>query len=222
MSDFFSEWTAAGLAKLRAALHGGPAVSIKQLALGDGGGAAVDPTGRAALVREVYRADAIVSVVPNHALMIQVVITVPPTVGGWTVREVAVIDADGVIVAIGSLPVTLKANDTSGSPNEFIVKVMLAVSNAATVVVTIDQSAINATQAFVIASIAQHGQQQNPHPVYLLRSDAVAQYAALGHGHQIAGVAGLQDALTAMQNNINNTAAQTDRRWVLRRVYFQG
>jgi phage-related tail fiber protein len=195
--QYFSEWTAKGRALLRNFLTGGPALSISVMTIGDGNGTAVNPRDANNLVHEVFRGAAVVLAVPDRPDLIQVLMAVPLAVGGWTAREIAVEDAQGNVVAIGNMPDTPKVVQASGAPNEFVIKMYLAITNAASVVITIDNSVIFASQAFVTSSVTVHTQQADPHPGYLLRSAAAAGYAPMVHTHVIADTAGLRAELDA-------------------------
>lgn len=197
MSDFFSLWTPVGLAQLRASMVGGPALDITHLAVGDGNGSPIDPTSAITLAREVYRGAATVVLDPDKANQIMVQMTVPKNIGGFTGRELLAIDKNGNGVAIGSIAPTPKVAIESGSPNEFVLRMYLTITATTNVVLAIDPSAIGATQAYVVSSMAQHVAASDPHPVYLLKTDAALLYAGKVHPHVIADTAGLQAALDA-------------------------
>lgn len=149
--QFFMILTTIGRQKEAAANAGGPALAFAQMALGDGGGAAVTPAeNRAALVGEVYRG-------PLSSLSVDLVntnwtvaeIIIPPEVGGWTVREIGIIDADGDLVTYGNFPESYKPILAEGSGKELIIRAIVEVANASAVTLQIDPSVVLATRAYV-------------------------------------------------------------------------
>lgn len=216
MPQYFSEWTATGIAKLAAFLRGGPALRITSVAIGDGGGAPINPSGAARLVREVYRGSAVILLAAARQDLIECTMRVPIQMGGWTIREIAVIDADGDTLAIGNVPPSDVPLAMSGATVETAYKVFLPISNQAAVTLTVDAAAIFATQTFVSQTIISHTAQPDPHPVYLLKAAANAGYAAKAHTHAIADTVGLQAALDARQT----VADANNQAWPLGRVFF--
>ena len=192
MNEHRAFWTAKGLSLLRASMTGGAAVDIVQIAIGDG---QIDPATATGLVREVYRGAAMVLPVPNRPDQLLVQMTVPYNIGGWTAAELMAIDRAGNGVAVASIEPTPKVALTSGAPNEFVLRMYLAITSTSNVVITIDPSAIGASQQHVASSITAHSQAPDPHAVYVLKAAAAEQYAPKVHGHAIADVAGLTAAL---------------------------
>lgn len=149
--QFFMILTTTGKQKEAAAKAGGPPLVFAQMALGDGGGAAVVPVeNRAALIGEVDRGPlsslGVDPLNPNWAVAERVI---PPEVGGWTVREIGLIDADGDLVAYGNFPESYKPILAEGSGKELIIRAIIEVSNAESVVLQIDPSVVMATRAYV-------------------------------------------------------------------------
>lgn len=156
--SYFTILTALGQPKVAAALlPGGAPLQLSELVLGDGGGAAVVPSeNRAALIREVYRQPlGNVTPHPTNPKWIVAECVIPPDVGGWTVREVGLRDADGELVAYGNFPETYKPVLTEGSGKELIVRIHLEVSSSAVVTLQIDPSVVNATQKWVESHTAR-------------------------------------------------------------------
>lgn len=152
---FFLKLTPTGLAKLAAASTGGPAVSLTQMAVGDGNGNPIVtsplPT---ALAREVYRTQInSLYVNPNDSTMMIAEMLIPSNVGGWAVREIAVLDSTGAVFAIGNFPDTYKPVAAEGGTRDMIVHAAIKVSNAANVQLVIDTSIVTATRPWVIATI---------------------------------------------------------------------
>ncbi len=157
MPNYFTVLTAKGQPKVAASLlPGGTPLAISAMGFGDGGGAAVTPVeNREALVGEVHRR-AVNSVVRDaaNANWIVVECVLPPDVGGWTIREVGLYDADGDLVGYGNFPDTYKPVLAEGSGKELIVRLYLEITSAAQVTLQINPSVVNATQAWVAVQIA--------------------------------------------------------------------
>lgn len=223
---FCSRWTEVGAQKLAASLRGGAPLRIRMLALGDGNGQVVDPNSTGVLVREVYRAHAVVTASADYPNAIELLLVLPLGVGGFAVREMSAIDENGDTLAIGNLAVMDVPLPGSGEVRECIFKMVLVVSNLASVVLTTDTALILATQKYVTThvttSINVHVAAAHPHPQYVLTTAANVAYSAVGHGHQIAHVAGLQSALDALATQIINTPTAVNLKRVYSKIYFIG
>jgi phage-related tail fiber protein len=194
--SYYTIHTAAGLAEMAAAQVAQKAVPFTDLALGDGNGAAVLPDGRTALVHEVYRAK--ISGIRQHPTNPAWFIfeaAVPEEVGGFTVRELALIGgrAGGITMAIGNYPTTEKPLPADGAPRALVFRMVVAYANAAQIDVMIDPQAY-ATAATVAQQIAEHEAKADPHPQYTTAAeagqaataaagDAVAAHEAKGDPH---------------------------------------
>lgn len=145
--------TTTGKAKVAAALAGGVPLSITEMALGDGGGAAVVPVeNRAALVNEVNRGPInTLTVDPINANWLVAERIVPPEVGGWVVREIGLFDAAGDLVAYGNFAESYKPTLPEGSGKELAISIQFEVANASAVTLQIDPSVVLATRAYVDA-----------------------------------------------------------------------
>lgn len=145
--------TNSGLAKISAALAGGPNISLPIVAVGDANGAAVHPQqNQTALVHEVYRASANM-VTLNSAGQLAVEIVIPQTVGGFQVREIGVFDSDGALFAVGSTPVITKPTLAENAAAELVLRLIVAISNAAVVNMTAGGTVI-ATRDWVQTNFA--------------------------------------------------------------------
>ena len=154
MSTYFMILTAAGARKMAAHLAGGgaPPLQIVSMAVGDGGGAPVSPTEeRTALVQEVHRQGLTnLSVHGTNANWVVAETVLAPTVGGWWIREVGLIDVDGELVAYGNFPPSYKPVLSEGSGKELIIRPILEVSSTAAITLIVDSSILWATQAWVL------------------------------------------------------------------------
>jgi len=156
--NFFTLLTITGKAKVAAAIASGIPLAITQMALGDGGGAAVTPSeNRAALIGEVNRGPAnSLGVDPLNPNWVTVERIIAPEVGGWTIREVGLFDAAGDLIAYGNFPDSYKPQLAEGSGKELVIKVQIEVANASAVTLLIDPSVVLATRAYVDAQWLLH------------------------------------------------------------------
>ena len=152
MATYFMLLTQAGQAKMAAHMAGGAPLEIVSMAVGDGGGSPVAPTeSRTALVQEVHRQGltnlAVHGSNPNWVVAETIL---APTIGGWYIREVGLIDIDGELVAYGNFPDSYKPVLSEGSGKELIIRPILEVSDTASITLIVDSSILWATQAWVL------------------------------------------------------------------------
>jgi hypothetical protein len=151
MPQFYTVPTAIGEAKIANAIALGQTVNITQMAIGDGGGTLPTPdSDREALVNEVRRAPINTSDTdednPNWVVVEQVL---PPDVGGWTIREVGIIDEDGDLIGYANYPETYKPVLSEGSGRTQTIRFVMQVSSTAAVTLKIDPAVVLATRAYV-------------------------------------------------------------------------
>lgn len=129
-----------GLAAIAAAIAGGGQVSIAQMAIGDGNGAIPTPDAtQTALVHEVWRADITsVTIAENNPNHIRAKLTLPATIGGWTIREVGLYDTNADLIAVGSMPNIPKPGPDDGTPSVVDAVMVIEVSNAGAFEIKID------------------------------------------------------------------------------------
>ncbi len=147
--------TALGAAKLAAASTSGPAVSLTTMAVGDGNGNPIptDPL-PTSLVHEVYRHQLnSLFVNANDSTIMMAELVILSAIGGWTIREIAIIDADGDTFAIGAFPATVKPTAVDGGTRDMDIFAAIKVGNSADVQLVIDTSIVTATRPWVLATI---------------------------------------------------------------------
>lgn len=178
--------TNAGLAALAAAQSGGAAVTITHIAYGDGNGSIVVPDpAQTALTHEVHRrAINGISTDPLHPEWVVIESTIPPDIGGWTVREVGVILTDGTLFAVASYPEVYKPTVLESAGRDLYVKMILSVGNASNVTIQVDGSFVTATIDYVNQKMTDHLATVDPHPQYLTAEEGNALYAGVGHTHK--------------------------------------
>ena len=172
---FYTLLTQVGATEWVNAEIGGTHVPVSYLALGDGNGAAVVPTeAMTVLVNEVHRVP-ITSVTadaqnPNW-LVFEAVI--PAAVGGWTIREIGLIGGNGVgnrLLAVGNFPATYKPVLSEGAVKDLVIRLVIQVSNASVVQLTIDPSVVVATNQAIVNAVAAHEAKADPHAQYIKTS----------------------------------------------------
>lgn len=150
---YFATLTNAGADRLAAAIAAGDKMDITQMAVGDGGGALPIPDpAQTALIGEVHRSplNKLEVVLPGTVLA---EIIIPPQMGGWWLREVALFAKDGVCVAIGNMPESYKPVAEDGSSRTQIVRIQLAVSSTNNVEMIVDPTLVIATREDVNAAL---------------------------------------------------------------------
>ena len=85
---------------------------------------------------------------------------VPADVGGFTIREMGLIDSDGVLVWVGSLPEVQKPTPESLSAVDYRLKAIVQIENP-TVQIVIDANAMTATHTWVNANFVSKPQFAN-------------------------------------------------------------
>ena len=163
--QIYSLPTDIGQAKLAYALATQQTVDIATMAVGDGGGALVEPDASdTALVNEVYRAQ--LNHLYQHAdnpnwLVAELVI--PAEVGGWTIRELMLFDTDGDPIFVGNHPEQYKPVQSQGSDETKTIRMVVLVSDVASVTIKTDPTTVFATVKLVDDRVAAHAASRD-HP----------------------------------------------------------
>ncbi|EFO4251649.1 phage tail protein [Escherichia coli] len=158
--------TTAGAAKLAAAtVPGGKKVNLSAMAVGDGNGQLPVPdAGQTKLVHEVWRhALNKVSVDNKNKNYIVAELVVPPEVGGFWMRELGLYDDAGTLIAVSNMAESYKPELAEGSGRAQTCRMVIILSNVASVELSIDASTVMATQDYVDDKIAEH-EQSRCHP----------------------------------------------------------
>ncbi|XTZ36757.1 phage tail protein [Salmonella enterica] len=158
--------TTAGAAKLAAAtVPGGKKVNLSAMAVGDGNGKLPVPdASQTQLVHEVWRhALNKVSVDNKNKNYIVAELVVPPEVGGFWMRELGLYDDAGTLIAVSNMAESYKPELAEGSGRAQTCRMVIILSNVASVELSIDASTVMATQDYVDDKIAEH-EQSRSHP----------------------------------------------------------
>lgn len=185
MAQFYTLLTQVGQAKLANAVALGNTIELTHLAVGDGGGSVPTPdSDRTALINEVRRAPInrveVDADNPNWVVVEQVM---PPDVGGWTIREIGVLDSAGDLIAYGNYPETYKPTLDEGSGRTQTVRMVLQVSDTAAVTLKVDPSVVLATRGYAddigeqAAQALQAHQESRAHPTATTADQGMVQLA---------------------------------------------
>jgi len=180
MPSFYTLPTALGEAKIANAIALGTQVNISELAVGDGGGSLPTPdSDRTALVNELHRAPInrieVDDENPNWIVVEQIL---PPDVGGWTVRELGLLDDNGNLIAYGNYPETYKPVLSEGSGRTQTIRFVMQVSDTAAVTLKVDPSVVLATREYVDDQRAEHEASRN-HPAATTAAQGMVEKATI-------------------------------------------
>ena len=158
--EYFAILTNKGTEKLAQYLQSGEKLTISWVLVGDGNGSIPMPDpSRTALVHEVWRGPAEVTGDLVNKNVIKATSTIPTDVGGWSVREVGLLDQDGELFAIANAPGYPKISIADGINNDMCVGMRVAVSNQAGINIKVDGTVIIAT----IHDIEEHDKNPAAH-----------------------------------------------------------
>ncbi|SFU18381.1 Phage tail fibre repeat-containing protein [Kosakonia arachidis] len=158
--------TTAGVAKFAAALTpGGKKVNITAMAVGDGGGTLPQPdAGQTKLINEVWRQTLNkISQDNRHKNYVVAELVIPPETGGFWLREMGLYDDTGTLVAVGNMAESYKPELEEGSGRAQTLRMVIMLSDVASVELAIDGSVVMATQDYVDDKLAEH-EQSRRHP----------------------------------------------------------
>lgn len=156
-SQFFAILTAVGEAKQANAAALGTSWTFAQMGVGDANGTDPIPNRtQTKLINERRRAPLNqVKVDPTNASVIIAEQIIPENVGGWWVRELALYDADGDMVAVANCAPTFKPLLSQGSGRTQVIRINLIVSSTSNIELKIDPSVVLATREYVDTSVIE-------------------------------------------------------------------
>lgn len=179
-----------GNERLAEAAVSGTPVNISSMAVGDGGGTLPVPSpSQAGLINEKYRGQLNrLSIADDAANVIEAEMIMPPQIGGYWLREVALFDAEGKCVAAGNMPETYKPLLAEGSGRYQVIRMQMQVSSTADVEMLIDPYVVLATTESVKAAedaakdyadeqLGEHEQSRN-HPDATLEARGFTQLSS--------------------------------------------
>lgn len=151
---------------------------LTHLLLGDANGSdPVPDPDQAQLVNLVHRA-AInqLTIDPDNPGILIAEVVLPPTIGGWWIRELGIEDEDGDFVAVANCPPSYKPLLAQGSGRNQVVRMHLILSNTANVELKVDPSVVLATREYVDKAVEAHIASQN-HPDATTTAKGFMQFA---------------------------------------------
>ncbi|MCL6923156.1 phage tail protein [Clostridioides difficile] len=146
--QFYTILTNIGKAKIANAGMLGKSVVLEKIQAGDGGGSYYNPTeGQTALKNKVWEGNInAFDKDENNPNWIIATACVPGSIGGFTVREMGLIDNEGDMIAICKSPETYKPKLSNGAMKDLYLKFIIEVSNVEKVTLVVDPTAIFLTK----------------------------------------------------------------------------
>ncbi|QXI30518.1 phage tail-collar fiber domain-containing protein [Pseudomonas vanderleydeniana] len=131
---------------------------------------------QAKLINQVYRAPLNqLYVSPTDANVLVAELVLPPDVGGWWIRELALEDIDGVFSAVANCAPSYKPLLVQGSGRNQVVRMHIVTSNTANIQLKIDPAVVLATREYVDTSIvAALNKQDFKHSVQVATTAQIA------------------------------------------------
>ncbi|MDQ0176701.1 phage tail-collar fiber domain-containing protein [Bacillus chungangensis] len=156
--NYYTILTNVGKAKIANAQVFGEKVVMTHLAVGDGNGMHYNPIeNQTALRNEVWRGHiGSIDTDLENPNWIVLEATIPSNAGGFNVREVGVFDDEDNLIAIGKYPETYKPILTEGSAKDLYVRMIIEVTNAASVQLKIDPTIAMPSRKWVEEEIEKH------------------------------------------------------------------
>lgn len=141
---------------------------LTHMRIGDANGADPVPNpGQTQLINQVYRAQLnqlYVSPADPNVLVAELVL--PPNVGGWWIRELALEDVDGVFSAVANCAPSYKPLLAQNNGRNQVVRMHIITDGTANIQLKIDPSVVLATRSYVDVIMAGHMAAVDPHPQY--------------------------------------------------------
>ncbi len=145
---YFAVVTDLGTREMMKAVSEKRKVNITQFAAGDGGGQyCVPDAAMTGLRNEVWRGGINTCRISGESENVMIVETVIPSdEGGFTIREMAVFDENGVMIAVCNTPDTAKVRVTDGVVHELLLKMEILLNNRDSVQLVTDPNIVVATK----------------------------------------------------------------------------
>lgn len=172
--------TTAGAAKFAAALTpGGKKVNITAMAVGDGGGKLPRPdAGQTQLINEVWRNKLNkISQDNKNKNYIVAELIIPPETGGFWLREMGLYDDTGTLVAVSNMAESYKPKLEEGSGRAQTLRMVIILSDLASVELSIDATTVMASQDYVDSKLLEH-EQSRRHPDATLSAKGFTQLSS--------------------------------------------
>uniref|UniRef100_UPI002079F9E4 phage tail protein n=1 Tax=Clostridium sp. VAP51 TaxID=2949978 RepID=UPI002079F9E4 len=151
-SKYYTVVTDIGQAKIANSIYSDKKVDLTFLKLGDGNGSDYKPdSSQTDVKKEVWRGNVVdIEIDEENSNWINIYTVIPPTDGGYYIREMGVFDSDGDMIGICNCAETYKPIISDGSAKEITIKMTLAVVNTSTITLKVDPTVIYAKRKDVI------------------------------------------------------------------------
>ncbi|ACQ52651.1 phage tail protein [Clostridium botulinum] len=148
VEQFYTILTKIGKAKIANSTALGTKVNFCKLQVGDSNGSYYNPTeDQTELKHKVWEGNInSISIDENNPNWIIIEVLLPSNVGGFMIREAAILDDEDNVVAIAKYPETYKPLTQDGSSKDILIRTILEVSNASSVTLKVDPTVILATK----------------------------------------------------------------------------
>lgn len=146
--NFYTILTNTGKAKIANATALGDKVNFTTLKAGDSNGNYYNPTEtQEDLIHTVWQGNInSITTDEKNPNWITIAVVIPSDIGGFTIREVGIFDDAGDMLAIGKYPETYKPQVADGSTKDITIRMILEVSNSASVTLKVDPTVTLATK----------------------------------------------------------------------------
>ncbi|HBD0405270.1 TPA: phage tail protein, partial [Escherichia coli] len=133
-------------------------------------------------------------------------LVVPPEVGGFWMRELGLYDDAGTLIAVSNMAESYKPELAEGSGRAQTCRMVIILSNVASVELSIDASTVMATQDYVDDKIAEH-EQSRRHPDATLTEKGFTQLSSATNSTS-EKLAATPKAVKAANDNANSRLAK--------------
>lgn len=146
--QFYTILTKVGKAKIANATALGTKVNFCKFQVGDSNGTYYNPTEEQAELRHKVWEGNInnIRIDGENPNWIIIEVLLPSNVGGFMIREAAILDDEDNVVAIAKYPETYKPQTQDGSSKDILIRTILEISNASSVTLKLDPTVILATK----------------------------------------------------------------------------
>lgn len=210
MSDYYGILTTAGAAVCAQSVETGLEANISTFVIGDGNGSVPQPNAaQTELVNTVFtgQLNSLSRDKINPAILIAEAV-LPASIGPFWIREMGIKTTDGTLVAVCSLPPQYKVATEEGASGTMVIKMNVIFTEGANVTLIVDDTAVLATRSYVDQAVsdemAAHIAAEDPHPQYILETDADAKYLQISENLSEINEGGI-DAQTSARMNIGIT-----------------
>ncbi|GAA0124779.1 hypothetical protein UT300019_06810 [Clostridium sp. CTA-19] len=146
--QFYTILTKVGKAKIANATALGTKVNFCKFQVGDSNGAYYNPTEeQTELKHKVWQGNINnIRIDDKNPNWVIIEVILPSEIGGFTIREAAILDDEDNVIAVAKYPETYKPQTKDGSSKDILIRTILEVSNANSITLRVDPTVILATK----------------------------------------------------------------------------